>query len=308
MPAADWQFTIDAFLDELKIVRQLSVHTLSSYRRDLEKFSSYCLNQGVEQPDQAHAADVRHWVSAAHRQGLSGKSLQRSLSALRSFYQYRVRNGSTHNPAIGIRAPKSAKKLPKTLDVDHSQKLLEIKGDDELAVRDRAILELFYSCGLRLAELIALNRDDIDFHEQVVSATGKGNKQRRVPIGSYAIKALTAWLHYRDKHDSGKYDPSAVFVSSRGSRISPRTIQARLKKHSAEQGIGQNVHPHMLRHSFASHLLESSGDLRAVQEMLGHANISTTQIYTHLDFQHLAKVYDKAHPRANKKKPNEATD
>lgn len=302
MVAANWQLAIDAFVDELKIARQLSPHTLSNYRRDLEKFSAHCLEHNIDHPDQAHAADVRHWVSAAHRKGLAGKSLQRALSALRSFYQYRVRNGSPHNPAVGIGAPKSAKKLPKTLDADHSQKLVEIKGDDELAVRDRAILELFYSCGLRLAELVALNINDIDFHEQVLSVTGKGNKQRRVPIGSFAIKALTAWLNFRKNYRPNSSDENAIFISSRGSRISPRTVQARLKKHSIEQDIGQNVHPHMLRHSFASHLLESSGDLRAVQELLGHANISTTQVYTHLDFQHLAKIYDQAHPRANKKK------
>ena len=303
MAAANWQLAIDAFLDELKIVRQLSAHTLSNYRRDLEKFSGFCIEQNVDHPDQAHAADVRHWVAAAHRKGLSGKSLQRALSALRSFYQYRVRNGSLHNPAIGIQAPKSAKKLPKTLDADHSQKMVEIKGDDELAVRDRAILELFYSSGLRLAELVALNINDLDLHDQMLSVTGKGNKQRRVPIGSFALKALLAWLKIRALSKHQNSDENAVFISNRGSRISPRTVQARLKKHSIEQGIGQNVHPHMLRHSFASHLLESSGNLRAVQELLGHANISTTQIYTHLDFQHLAKVYDQAHPRANKKKP-----
>ena len=303
MTTAHWQLAIDAFLDELTIGRQLSLHTVSGYRRDLKKFSDYCLAEKIQHPDQAHAADVRRWVGAAHRKGLSGKSLQRGLSALRSFYQFRARNGGRHNPAVGIQAPKSAKKLPKTLDADHSQQLVEINGSDEFAVRDRAILELLYSCGLRLAELIALNINDIDFDEQVVSVTGKGNKQRRVPVGSYAIKALSAWLKLRAIHRHKNVDETAVFISSRGCRISPRTVQSRLKKHSIEQGIGQNVHPHMLRHSFASHLLESSGDLRAVQELLGHANISTTQMYTHLDFQHLAKIYDQAHPRANKKKP-----
>ncbi len=294
-----WQALSGEFLAYLQITRQLSAHTISNYQRDLERFSAYCLQKNILTPQQAHSADVRQWVASMHRQGLSGTSLQRALSALRSFYKYAGRFSSAqHNPAIGIKAPRSAKKLPKVLDTDRMQQLLEIKGDDWISCRDRAIVELFYSCGLRLAELINLDIIDIDLHDATLTTTGKGKKTRILPVGSYAVTALRQWLQVREE---GKPQDQAIFISKQGRRLNPRSIQARLKKHSQQQGLGQNVHPHMLRHSFASHLLESSGDLRAVQELLGHANISTTQIYTHLDFQHLSKVYDAAHPRAVKK-------
>lgn len=294
----DWQQLIDEFIGELQTKRRLSKHTLSSYRRDLEKFAHFCLEQGYSKARDAHSAEVRQWISNLHRQGISGTSLQRALSSLRSFYRFLYGNNCQHNPAIDVQAPKSAKKLPKTLDVDNMQQLLNIEGDDWLSRRDRAILELFYSCGLRLSELVNLDIKQLDLNDALVRVTGKGNKDRLVPIGSQALKALKDWLISRSESQALT---EAIFISQRGKRLSPRAIQARLKKYSIEQAISQHVHPHMLRHSFASHLLESSGDLRAVQELLGHANISTTQVYTHLDFQHLAKIYDQSHPRATKK-------
>ena len=296
--ADDWQQPINEFLHYLETARQLSPHTLSNYRRDLEKFAAYCRHNNIATPSSVHSADVRQWVAQLHRGGLAGPSLQRALSALRSFYKYRNRQGEKNNPAISIQAPKSAKKLPKALDADNMQQLLTIAGDDWLSTRDRAILELFYSSGLRLSELVNLNLADIDLPQALITVTGKGKKTRTLPVGSFAIKALNNWLAVRTDVETTE---TAVFLTKQGRRLSQRAIQLRLKKYSVQQGVNQSVHPHMLRHSFASHMLESSGDLRAVQELLGHANISTTQVYTHLDFQHLAKVYDKAHPRANRK-------
>jgi len=204
-----------------------------------------------------------------------------------------------NNVAIGVRAPKSPRKLPKALDADTARVFVEIAGDDFLSVRDRAIVELFYSSGLRLSELLSLNRDSIDFSEALVRVTGKGSKTREVPVGRHAVDAIKRYLQQRGNvaHEA----ETSLFVSQRGTRLTARGIQARIARLGITQGMDQRVHPHMLRHSFASHLLESSGDLRAVQELLGHANLATTQIYTHLDFQHLAKVYDQAHPRARKK-------
>lgn len=293
-----WQQHIERFLSELEVTRQVSDHTLSSYRRDLGKFADYCRHHQIISPATAQSADVRHWVTRLHRRGLSGRSLQRALSALRSFYQYECRQGRQHNPAQGVQAPKSAKKLPKALDVDATQKLLTIDTNDWLSIRDKAMLELMYSSGLRLSEMVQLSIKDFDLINAEVKVTGKGNKTRLLPVGSYAVAALQQWL---DVRNDVSCHSDAMFISQRGTRLGQRAIQLRLSKHSLQQAVGQHVHPHMLRHSFASHLLESSGDLRSVQELLGHANISTTQVYTHLDFQHLAKVYDQAHPRANKK-------
>ncbi|MCR8922514.1 tyrosine recombinase XerC [Dasania sp. GY-MA-18] len=299
MNGEGWQQQIDDFIDELRTVRQLSPHTLSSYQRDLNSFAQYCHSIDINNAELALSAHVRQWVAARFRQGASGRSLQRGLSSLRSFYKYRNRKGSPHNPALGIQAPKSAKKLPKALDADSVGQLLNLDDGDWLGLRDRAIIELFYSSGLRLSELVSINLGDIDWGDALLSVTGKGNKSRSLPIGRYAIEALQAWLTVREQ--AGPVD-QALFIGNKGKRLGQRAIQLRLKKHSLAQGMGQNVNPHMLRHSFASHILESSGDLRAVQELLGHANISTTQVYTHLDFQHLAKVYDSAHPRANRNK------
>jgi integrase/recombinase XerC len=240
-------------------------------------------------------------VAHFHRQGLGGKSLSRWLSALRSFFEFSLRNGwIKNNPADAIQAPKSPKKLPKTLDVDQAAQFVSVVGDSALAARDRALLELIYSSGLRLAEAVGLNILDVDLQDALVSVTGKGNKTRILPIGSQAITALKAWLPQRTL--LLKPDELALFITQRGTRITHRAVQLRMQQLSLKQGMDTPVHPHMLRHSFASHMLESSSDLRAVQELLGHANISTTQVYTHLDFQHLAKVYDSAHPRAQKKK------
>lgn len=298
--ADSWPNVINAYLSHIHTDRQLSPHTLSSYRRDLNKFSAFCLSKNINDYNNVHNSDVRQWAAQMHSQGLAGTSLQRALSAVRSFYKYHSRHGNSHNPALDVQAPKSPKSLPKTLDTDNMQQLLSIEGDDWLSVRDRAIFELFYSSGLRLSELVNLNVNDMDLQDGLVTVTGKGNKTRSLPVGRFAIDALQAWLSARNEITI--VDHSAVFLSQQGKRLGQRSIQLRLKKHSVQQNMSQHVHPHMLRHSFASHMLESSGDLRAIQELLGHENISTTQVYTHLDFQHLSKVYDKAHPRAQRSK------
>ena len=301
--AVELESAAKAFLEYLRDVRQLSPHTLSNYQRDLLSLQRFCKEQGEASAEQLVEADIRAWVSQLHRRGLAGSSIQRSLSAARSFYNYlgRVR-GRLRNPAASVQAPRKPRKLPKTLDADQVDKYLSFEEDTEIARRDRAIAELFYSSGLRLAELVAVNVDDIDQHTKLLTVTGKGNKTRTVPVGSIALQAIARWLEVRPLMTNDEDSAVALFTSSRGRRISVRNIQARLKVQARKSGMHQDVHPHMLRHSFASHMLESSGDLRAVQEMLGHANISTTQIYTHLDFQHLAKVYDAAHPRAKRRK------
>ena len=288
---------IDAFL---KSLHYLSEQTRKAYLRDISYFHEYCADRGIENWRDIDGRQIRGFVTQRHRQGISGRSLQRNLSAIRAFYSYLIKiNAAKNNPAQGIVTPKTPKKLPNTLDVDQSAQLIEIKGDDILTVRDRAILELMYSCGLRLSELVSLDLNSIDITDAVVTVTGKGNKTRILPVGRQAIAATQTWL--KQRAGLAAVDEIALFVSKRGSRISPRSVQQRLRQWSVKQGLGTHVHPHMLRHSFATHILESSSDLRAVQELLGHADISTTQVYTHLDFQHLAKVYDQAHPRAQKK-------
>jgi integrase/recombinase XerC len=248
-------------------------------------------------------AHIRQWVSHLHRRGLASSSIQRSLSAARSFFNFMGREyRQAANPAAGVQAPRRGRKLPRTLDADQVDRYLKFEKRDPIALRDRAMAELFYSSGLRLAELVAINLQDIDRRERLLTVTGKGNKTRTIPVGKVALAALEDWLAVRQGNGADSDSEQALFTSSRGGRISARNIQARLKLQGRRSGMLQDVHPHMLRHSFASHMLESSGDLRAVQELLGHANISTTQIYTHLDFQHLAKVYDAAHPRARKRK------
>lgn len=289
------------FKDYLKFEKQYSSHTLGSYERDLNQFQSWLKKNQCDDIVKADNLHIRNWVAGLHRQGIGSKTLQRKLSSLRSFYNFLIRKRLLkNNPAVDIRAPKSASKLPDTLDTDSLSQLLNITGDDILAIRDHAIMELFYSSGLRLSELVNLEINSIDFQEKSLRAMGKGNKERLLPVGSKAIEAIQKWLQKRN--DIANQDETALFVSNRGTRISPRSIQQRLSYWQKKQGVTQHIHPHKLRHSFASHILESSGDLRAVQELLGHADISTTQIYTHLDFQHLANVYDKAHPRARKKK------
>lgn len=288
------------FLQYLGTLRRYSPLTIRHYGRDLASFSAFLQRQGVIHCEQVSGENIRTFTALLHRQGLSGRSIARSLSTLRSFYRYLLRQGVVHcNPAQGIRAPRYTRYLPKVLDVDEMHRLLDIKDDTPLALRDCAIFELFYSSGLRLAELTGLNLAQLDLQEQIVTIHGKGGKTRIVPVGSQAIAALHVWLGVRKIWASP--DEPAVFISQQGKRLSGRNIQLRLRQWSLKQGINTQAHPHALRHSFASHILESSGDLRGVQELLGHADISTTQIYTHLDFQHLAQVYDMAHPRARTK-------
>lgn len=291
------------FLHYLRDVRQLSPHTLSGYQRDLSSLQHYCDTHGKPGIEALVEADIRAWAGQLHRRGLAGGSIQRSLSATRSFYNFLGReSGLLRNPAASVQAPRKPRKLPKTLDADQVNQYLAFDSDAVTARRDSAMAELFYSSGLRLAELASVEIDDIDSHAKLLSVTGKGRKTRTVPVGSVALQAIARWLEVRPATAADGSGERALFTSNRGRRISVRNIQERLKLQGRRSGMRQDVHPHMLRHSFASHMLESSGDLRAVQELLGHANISTTQIYTHLDFQHLAKVYDAAHPRAKRRK------
>ena len=288
--------SVEAFLAHLSVERQGSAHTLDAYRRDLAALQAWADANGRTVLD-LQGDDLRAFIASEHRRGLSPKSLQRRLSACRSLYRWLLKNGQVvASPAEAIRAPKAPRKLPQVLDVDEAVQLVEVATDAPLGLRDRALLELFYSSGLRLAETCALRWADLDFEQGLVSVLGKGSKQRIVPVGSHARAALQAW-----RDESGGTDASPVFPGPGGKPITPRAVQLRLRQLAMRQGVFKRVHPHLLRHSFASHMLESSGDLRGVQELLGHADIATTQIYTHLDFQHLAKVYDAAHPRAKRK-------
>jgi integrase/recombinase XerC len=289
------------FVDHLRDERQLSKRTCEAYTRDLDRFDEYCRESAYSHWSQLTPDAIRGLIAQEHRRGLSGRSIQRLLAALRSFYRFLEREGLAQgNPAARIKAPKSPRKLPNTLDPDEISRLLDLPEESLLAIRDRAMLELFYSSGLRLAELATLDWRELDMEAGLVRVTGKGTKTRVVPVGRYALEALAKWRQNWPALVRGDLD--AVFVSQRGGRLSERGIQARVSYWSKRQGLWKRVHPHLLRHSFASHLLESSGQLRAVQELLGHADISTTQVYTHLDFQHLSSVYDKAHPRAQRRK------
>ena len=290
---------IGQFLQKLQTQKHYSPHTLDAYARDLQQFTTFLASRATPAWSQVDDALIRQFVAQRHRAGIKPRSLQRELSSLRSFFQFLIQeHGLRNNPAKHVKAPKSERKLPVTLDVDQMQRFLQITSSEPIALRDKAILELFYSSGLRLAELLALNLPDIDLHDGIVQVTGKGRKMRRVPVGKLARSALRDYLKIR--HEFGGTDSPALFMSQHGKRLSPRSVQQRMRHWAQQQGLDTHVHPHMLRHSFASHILESSGDLRAVQELLGHSDIATTQIYTHLDFQHLAKVYDAAHPRAKK--------
>lgn len=288
---------IEDFLAHLQVERRMSAHTLDAYRRDLQALSQWAEEQGAGEVSKLQADQLRAFVAAEHRRGLSPKSLQRRLSACRSFYQWLLKHSRiAANPTAAIRAPKAPRKLPQVLDADEAKALVEVPTDVPLGVRDRALLELFYSSGLRLSELCGLRWRDLDIGNGLVTVLGKGSKQRSVPVGSHARTALTEW-----KDAQKPAGDAPVFPGRGGAPISPRAVQMRLRLLAQRQGLFKRVHPHLLRHSFASHVLESSGDLRGVQELLGHADIATTQIYTHLDFQHLAKVYDAAHPRAKRK-------
>ncbi|WP_419414676.1 tyrosine recombinase XerC [Pontibacter sp. JAM-7] len=292
---------LEQYLQHLASERQLSPHTQSNYRRDLKRLFDYAEQQQIDSWQALQTKQLRHYIAGLHRKGLSGKSIQRHLSAIRSFYRFLIRERlADQNPADAVQAPKSARKLPATLDVDQIGQLLEIPITDAISARDAAMMELIYSSGLRISELISLNLNDLDLHDHSLVVTGKGRKSRMLPIGGKALAALDQWLEVR--HELADAYDNALFVSSRGSRLSVRAAQQRMDYWGRRMGVQGQVHPHRLRHSFASHVLESSGDLRAVQELLGHEDISTTQIYTHLDFQHLMQVYEKAHPRAKKAK------
>ncbi len=296
--AAPARSQVEAWLARLADERQASPHTLAGYRRDLEKLLRYMEAQDLAGFDRLDVHAMRRFVAAEHRAGLSPKSLQRLLSACRSLFRHLTREGRLdHDPALGVRGPKVHRKLPQVLDVDETASLIEHGAQEgRLGLRDRAMLELFYSSGLRLSELCGLCWQDLDLEGGEVRVLGKGRKTRIVPVGRQAVEALRAL-----GAAEGMSPASPVFQGRAGAPISPRTVQSRLKTLALLQGSAKRVHPHLLRHTFASHMLESSGDLRAVQELLGHADIATTQIYTHLDFQHLARVYDAAHPRARRK-------
>jgi integrase/recombinase XerC len=289
---------IARFLAHLRDERRLSAHTVSNYGRDLAALAEFA-GRGVDWGALDHHR-IREFAGRAHRQGLSPSSIARRLSTVRSFYRWLGREGlAQHNPGIGVSAPKQRRKLPETLSVDQLDRLLSFPAKTPEDLRDRALMELLYSSGLRLAEVCSIDIPDIDLNEGSLRVTGKGSKTRVLPVGGKAVEAIHAWLKVRVQ--MAKTETTSLFVGKRGARISSSAVQALVKKRAVQQGIPQNIYPHLFRHSFATHMLEASQDLRAVQELLGHADISTTQIYTHLDFAHLAEVYDKAHPRAKKR-------
>ena len=304
------QRDINRFLNHLRDERRLSAHTISAYRRDLEKFTDFLTRREITTLRQLVVAQARMFPAQLNQSGLSSRSIQRALSAVRTLYRYLLRESKVAiNPFLTARdvghrqavtAPRAERRLPPTLSIEEIAQLVTIDPRTDLDRRDRAILELFYSSGLRLAELSGLDLGDLDLGDAMVRVMGKGAKTRIVPIGGYAREAVLAWLNVRPA--CARESEQALFVNRSGTRLGARAIQQRVAVWAQRQGLGRRVHPHMLRHSFASHLLESSSDLRAVQELLGHADISTTQVYTHLDFQHLAQVYDNAHPRARRKK------
>lgn len=302
---------IERFFADLRL-RNLSQHTISNYRRDLDELLGYCNTQKLDAWTKVDSQHVRGFASRQYSRGLSPRSIQRQLSAVRSFFNYLTQQRLPDpqdpeqkkpvlqsNPALDVRAPKAAKHLPHTLDADRMAHLLNFRADNSLGTRDKAIMELLYSSGLRLQELVGLNRDDLNLPDRTVRVTGKGNKTRIVPLGRYAIRALEKWTEERGGLPG--HDTSAVFLGRNGRRLGPRAVQLRIDLWARRRGLDVKLHPHMFRHSFASHLLESGADLRGVQELLGHADLSTTQIYTHLDFQHLARIYDASHPRARRR-------
>lgn len=299
MPDSEKEW-IARFIRHLDYERRLSTLTCKHYTRDLDAFHRWCAAQDVQTWDDVDNEHVRAFTAACYRRGLGARSIQRQLSAIRTFFRFMRREKHVKsNPAEGVRAPKAGKRLPENLDADRMARLLDLEGDGPIVARDRAMLELLYSSGLRLSELTNLDLDSVDVADATVRVTGKGSKERILPVGRHALRALSAWR----KERALLADPQelALFVSKRGTRISPRSVQARVDYWAKRQGIDSKVYPHLFRHSFATHLLESSHDLRGVQELLGHANIGTTQVYTHLDFQHLAQIYDKTHPRARRK-------
>ena len=316
---------IERFASHLRNERRMSGHTVAAYRRDLTKLAAFCERRAIAGWSAVEHAHLRTFAAAAHAAGTAPRSIQRRLSAVRTFYEFLLREGHcAQNPARGVQAPKTKKRLPDALDADQMARLLNFRADDTLSARDKAIMELFYSSGLRLAELVSLDLPSIDLKDRTLRVVGKGGKSRIVPVGRFAVDALRAWLAeraawvriapggasfparpgasaaVRPGAHAGDAGAQAVFVGRSGRRLSARAVQLRVDLWARRRGLAVHVHPHMFRHSFATHLLESSGNLRGVQELLGHADIGTTQIYTHLDFQHLAKVYDASHPRARR--------
>jgi integrase/recombinase XerC len=298
---AEQQAWIERFLSHLRQERRLSGHTAANYSRDLAALREFCDKRAIANWADLDSQHIRTFAASLHAGGLAPRSIQRYLSATRSFFQYLQREGAARrNPATDVRSPKVKKRLPQALDADQMARLLQFRADDALGARDKAIMELLYSSGLRLAELTSLDLSNLDLADATVRVLGKGNKTRIVPVGKLAATALSAWL--KERAALATTDEKAVFVGRNGARLGVRAVQLRVEQWARRQGIPVRVHPHLFRHSFASHLLESSGDLRGVQELLGHADISTTQVYTHLDFQHLARVYDAAHPRAKRRR------
>lgn len=293
------QADLDRFLDNLRDGRNAAPATCSEYGRDLARFSAFLEHDGVGDWPDVTVDHVQRFVAAERRRGLGGRSLARSLSAIRGLFGWLLReNRVRFDPAADIRPPRSGRPLPHPLEVEEIERLVNVPGAGPRECRDRAVLELFYSAGLRLAELAGLDVTGVDLGDGTARVLGKGRRERIVPLGGAARKALGEWLRVRPEW--ADVDEPALFVSARGRRLSRRAIQDRVAYWARRLGLPRNVHPHTLRHSFATHLLESSGDLRAVQELLGHADIATTQIYTHLDFSHLAEVYERAHPRARR--------
>jgi integrase/recombinase XerC len=292
---------IDRFLSHLRFERRLSANTVEAYRHDLTSLADFGARRNLTAWAGLDHRQLRAFAATLHGEGLSPRSIQRRLSAARTFYGFLMREGNgEHNPALDVRAPKQKKRLPATLDADQMSRLLEFRVSDSLSARDKAIMELFYSSGLRLSELAGLTLSSIDLKDRTVNVLGKGNKARIVPVGRHAVEAIGHWLKERTRWAKNAAD--TLFVTQSGRPLSVRAIQLRVAAWGRRQGITLHVHPHMFRHSFATHLLESSGDLRGVQELLGHADIGTTQVYTHLDFSHLASVYDAAHPRARRRR------
>ncbi len=290
---------LERFLAHLRLERALSPHTSLAYRRDLASFLAFCARRRLVQWQQIDHGHIREYAAAEHRSGIGARSIQRRLSALRTLFGFLQREALVpRNPAMGVSAPKAPKRLPVTLDADQMARLLEFRTCDTLSCRDKALMELFYSSGLRLSELVSLDLADLDLADATVRVTGKGSKTRIVPVGRTALVALRAWIS--ERASMARPGQGALFLARGGRRIGARAVQVRVAAWARRQGIEVHLHPHLFRHSFASHLLESSQNLRGVQELLGHSSIGTTQIYTHLDFQHLARVYDAAHPRAKR--------
>ena len=295
---------MDRFLKHLSHERRMSPHTVDAYAHDLSTLAQFCDRRSIARWESLDHAAVRSFAAAEHAAGIGPRSIQRRLSAVRTFYDHLLREGAAvRNPAVDVRAPKTKRRLPVNLDADQMARLLEFRVDDSLSARDKAIMELFYSSGLRLSELTNLTLSSIDLADRTVRVLGKGSKTRIVPVGTQAIAALKTWLKQRAAllGKRAAESPEALFIGRNGTALTVRSVQLRVASWARRQGLSMHVHPHMFRHSFATHLLESSGNLRAVQELLGHADISTTQVYTQLDFQHLASVYEAAHPRARRR-------